>query len=79
MVISLYPQLATATNDNRYYLQALRHLYVLAAERRNLDVLDVEYNEPASSVPLEVCTSAAAPPRNYTAPCLLPEPHLVST
>lgn len=39
LVIALYPKLAYSTVDNRYYLQALRHLYALAIEPHtsNLD------------------------------------------
>lgn len=33
LVIALFPHLPTATWDNRYYLQALRHFYVLATKK----------------------------------------------
>ncbi|XP_049533596.1 anaphase-promoting complex subunit 1 [Anopheles darlingi] len=36
LVIALFPKLPTYSNDNRYHLQALRHLYVLALEPRLL-------------------------------------------
>ena len=81
LVISLYPHLPTATNDNRYYLQALRHMYVLGAERRNVDVLDVDSSEPASvplTVTLKAASNARAARRELVAPSLLPEPRLVS-
>ncbi len=34
MLCAFYPKFPTHSNDNRYHLQALRHLYVLAAEPR---------------------------------------------
>ena len=36
MVAAFFPKFPTHSNDNRYHLQALRHLYVLAAEPRIL-------------------------------------------
>jgi anaphase-promoting complex subunit 1 len=36
MVAAFFPKFPTHSNDNRYHLQALRHLYVLAAEPRLL-------------------------------------------
>ncbi len=32
LLISTFPQFPSSTNDNKYHLQALRHLYVLAAQ-----------------------------------------------
>ncbi len=40
MLASFYPKFPTHSNDNRYHLQALRHLYVLAAEPRLLSPVD---------------------------------------
>jgi len=34
MIIAFFPKFPTHSNDNRYHLQALRHLYVLATEAR---------------------------------------------
>ena len=36
MVAAFFPKFPTHSNDNRYHLQALRHLYVLATEPRLL-------------------------------------------
>lgn len=36
LVCACYPKFPTHSNDNRYHLQALRHVYVLAAEPRLL-------------------------------------------
>ncbi len=46
LICSLYPQFPNASNDNRYHLQAFRHLYVLAAEERCIQVLDVDTHQP---------------------------------
>ncbi len=34
MLAAFYPKFPTHSSDNRYHLQAFRHLYVLAAEPR---------------------------------------------
>uniref|UniRef100_A0A0P4WJL7 Uncharacterized protein n=1 Tax=Scylla olivacea TaxID=85551 RepID=A0A0P4WJL7_SCYOL len=42
LLIACFPKFPTHSNDNRYHLQALRHLYVLAAEPRLLMPVDVD-------------------------------------
>lgn len=42
LVISLFPKFPTHSNDNRYHLQALRHLYVLAVEPRVILPRDID-------------------------------------
>ncbi|XP_012289018.1 anaphase-promoting complex subunit 1 [Orussus abietinus] len=42
LVISLFPKFPTHSNDNRYHLQALRHLYVLAVEPRLILPRDID-------------------------------------
>ncbi|XP_045597695.1 anaphase-promoting complex subunit 1 isoform X2 [Procambarus clarkii] len=42
LLIACFPKFPTHSNDNRYHLQALRHLYVLAAEPRLLMPIDVD-------------------------------------
>ena len=39
LFISLFPQVSKTTADNDRYLQALRHFYVLATERKPMDQL----------------------------------------
>jgi len=60
LVCALYPQMPTRPSDNRYHLQALRHLYVLAAEPRCLDAFDVDSGAPCL-VPIEVDVYADEP------------------
>ncbi len=45
LLVSLYPFFPTNTTDNRYHMQALRHLYVLAMDPRCLEVVDVDTNQ----------------------------------
>lgn len=46
LVCALYPVYPSHTSDNRYHLQALRHLYVLATEPRLLIPRDIETGKP---------------------------------
>eukprot|EP00058_Branchiostoma_floridae_P024785 XP_002610275.1 hypothetical protein BRAFLDRAFT_92999 [Branchiostoma floridae] len=45
LLCALFPKYPAHSNDNRYHLQALRHLYVLAAEPRLLLPRDVDTNK----------------------------------
>uniref|UniRef100_A0A1B6C0L0 Uncharacterized protein n=2 Tax=Clastoptera arizonana TaxID=38151 RepID=A0A1B6C0L0_9HEMI len=42
MLCAFYPKFPTHSNDNRYHLQAFRHLYVLASESRLLLPRDID-------------------------------------
>lgn len=53
MLCAFFPKFPTHSNDNRYHLQAFRHLYVLAAERRTVLPRDVDTGFP-SYVPMEI-------------------------
>ncbi|EPY82028.1 hypothetical protein CB1_000688016 [Camelus ferus] len=53
LLCALYPHFPAHSTDNRYHLQALRHLYVLAAEPRLLVPVDVDTNTPCYAL-LEV-------------------------
>lgn len=53
LVAALYPRFPLNTRDNRYHLQAFRHLYVLAVEPRFIETRDVDTNEPVY-VPLKL-------------------------
>lgn len=73
LVCALFPKFPTHSNDNRYHLQAFRHLYVLAVEPRLLIPRDIDSGR------LCVCrvsyvgmgSTQVIPLRN--APCMLPE------
>lgn len=53
LLAAVYPVFPEEPRENRYHLQALRHLYALAAEPRSLQPLDVDTKQPAT-VPLKV-------------------------
>lgn len=76
MLCAFYPHFPVDSNDNRFHLQAFRHLYVLASEPRLLLSKDVDTNE-FCYVPIEVTLKENEHHDSYKykqmAPCLLPE------
>ena len=66
---AVFPLFPSSTTDTRYHLQALRHLYVLAAEPRVLVTRDVETGQATS---VEVCVRGDREIRART-PCIVPE------
>jgi len=81
LVCALYPKFPTHSNDNRYHLQALRHLYVLACEPRLLVPVDaVTGTREYAHVDVEYEETPWYPRlvRRYRAPILLPELKLLS-
>ncbi|XP_060071238.1 anaphase-promoting complex subunit 1-like isoform X2 [Ylistrum balloti] len=76
MLCAFYPKFPIHSNDNRYHLQALRHLYVMAADPRLVLPRDVDTGHPCY-VPMEVKFKDTDVYRNVSfstsAPCLLPE------
>lgn len=80
LLISLFPVFPQDTSDNRCHLQALRHLYVLAAERRCVEAIDVDTQQPVF-VPVEIgykTWDGSVTCRKEVAPFLLPEQGAVS-
>ncbi|XP_034966996.2 anaphase-promoting complex subunit 1 isoform X4 [Zootoca vivipara] len=80
LLCAVYPHFPVHSTDNRYHLQALRHLYVLAAEPRLLVPVDVDTDTPCYSL-LEVTYKGTQWYEETTeelmAPTLLPELHLL--
>uniref|UniRef100_A0A8C8E7G3 Anaphase-promoting complex subunit 1 n=1 Tax=Otus sunia TaxID=257818 RepID=A0A8C8E7G3_9STRI len=80
LLCALYPHFPVHSTDNRYHLQALRHLYVLAAEPRLLTPVDVDTNTPCYAL-IEVTYKGtqwyAEATEELMAPTLLPELHLL--
>ncbi|XP_063230624.1 anaphase-promoting complex subunit 1 isoform X1 [Bacillus rossius redtenbacheri] len=76
MICAFFPKFPTHSNDNRYHLQALRHLYVLAVEPRLLLPRDIGTGEMCY-VHLRVVFLDTAHYHGQAvrlrAPCLLPE------
>lgn len=72
LICALFPKFPTHSNDNRYHLQAFRHLYVLAVEPRLFLPRDIDYGK------LVVCKLSYIEfdQKNLSvtmAPCILPE------
>merc|ERR1719356_2183275 len=53
LLISCYPRFAINVLDNQFHLQCLRHLYVLAIEKRHITTIDIDTNLPVK-VPIAV-------------------------
>ncbi|XP_025163872.1 anaphase-promoting complex subunit 1 isoform X2 [Harpegnathos saltator] len=76
LIISLFPKFPTHSNDNRYHLQALRHLYVLAAEPRVILPKDIDtgqYCYATIHLTFETEKEAEGQEISLQAPCLLPQ------
>ncbi|GAA5990620.1 hypothetical protein JCM11641_007058 [Rhodosporidiobolus odoratus] len=83
LFLSLYPAFPSSPTENRGHLQAYRHLWVLAAEPRYLDAVDVDTGEPvflpvklrlADSTPFS--SSSSKPDmrsKQLVAPTIIPE------
>ncbi|XP_063048013.1 anaphase-promoting complex subunit 1 isoform X2 [Engraulis encrasicolus] len=80
LLCALYPHFPVHSTDNRYHLQALRHLVVLAAEPRLLVPVDVDTLKPCHAL-LDVTYKGTKWYEEVTvelmAPTLLPELHLL--
>uniref|UniRef100_UPI0037E7A35D anaphase-promoting complex subunit 1 n=1 Tax=Semicossyphus pulcher TaxID=241346 RepID=UPI0037E7A35D len=80
LLCALYPHFPAHSTDNRYHLQALRHLAVLAAEPRLLVPVDVDSLKPCYAL-LEVTYKESKWYEETTvelmAPTMLPELHLL--
>ncbi|KAJ3676348.1 hypothetical protein LUZ60_003760 [Juncus effusus] len=76
LLITLYPRLPAGPNDNRCHLQAFRHLYVMAAEPRWIQTVDVDTGLPVYC-PIEITVKETDFYGETTfcevTPCLLPE------
>lgn len=70
LLISLYPRFPSISQDNKFHLQLYRHIYVLAAEFRLLEVKDVETNE-YTKVSVKIIKENEE--KVMDTPCLLPE------
>lgn len=73
LVCACYPKFPTHSNDNRYHLQALRHLYVLATEPRLLMPIEIPNMQPCYTTLQVVFNNADSSSFQLRAPCLLPE------
>ncbi|KAJ3609963.1 hypothetical protein NHX12_022057 [Muraenolepis orangiensis] len=80
LLCALYPHYPAHSTDNRYHLQALRHLVVLAAQPRLLVPVDVDTLKPCYAL-LDLTYKESQWYKETTveimAPTLLPELHLL--
>ncbi|TSN48450.1 Anaphase-promoting complex subunit 1 [Bagarius yarrelli] len=80
LLCALYPHFPAHSTDNRYHLQALRHLCVLAAEPRLLVPVDVDTLKPCYAL-LDITYKETQWYEETTvelmAPAMLPELHLL--
>lgn len=58
LVMAFFPRLPSTSTDNKHHLQALRHCYALAVEKREIRAVDSETGTKIVSVPVEVSNAA---------------------
>ena len=76
LLCAFYPLFPNQVLDNKSHMQAFRHFWVLAAERRCLVTRDVDTHRPVSlSILVTLRTGTQT---EMTAPCLLPELNTIS-
>ncbi|CAK8684094.1 unnamed protein product [Clavelina lepadiformis] len=76
LLVAIYPSFPAKSSDNRYHLQAFRHLYVMAVEKRLLVPIDVATKRPCyTQVAIQYLPTAYnnSPTIKMIAPCMLPE------
>jgi anaphase-promoting complex subunit 1 len=76
LVTAFFPLYPNSTTDNKYHLQATRHLYVLAIENRYISVYDVDSGEPCYvnlEISLKETLDHGPTVLHKVAPCLVPE------
>lgn len=81
MVCAFYPRFPANSDDNRFHIQAYRHLWVLAVDKRCLVTQDVESGE-ICPVPISVVVSKSQNSTEVTeiqlvTPCILPEKRFI--
>ena len=71
LVAAFFPRFPTESMDNQYHLQALRHLYALAARKSDIWAIDVDNGERVY-VPIETLVNTSDPSTcRMQVPCLL--------
>lgn len=76
MLCAFFPKFPTHSNDNRYHLQAFRHLYVLAVEPRLIIPRDVRTTRMCyTDISVVYLDGSQA---HMRAPCLLPDLNTLS-
>lgn len=73
MLISFYPLWPKTPSDNRYHLQAFRHLYILAVENRRVMARSVHGGLPVQASARVTFHDRQKPEQEFVTPCVLPE------
>ncbi|XP_052900348.1 anaphase-promoting complex subunit 1 [Anopheles moucheti] len=73
LVCTIFPKFPTYSNDNRYHLQAFRHLYVLAIEPRIFIPRSIDTGKLCMCRIRYALLGKDMTPVEKLAPCLLPE------
>ncbi|KAJ3095174.1 Anaphase-promoting complex subunit 1, partial [Physocladia obscura] len=73
LVCALYPRFPMSADDNRCHLQAFRHLWVIAVEKRRSFVVRDVGTRIACSIPILVSIKGAVQELEMIAPCILPD------
>lgn len=73
LICALFPKFPTHSNDNRYHLQAFRHLYVLAVEPRLLIPRDIDTGKLCWAKLSYIKIGNSNFSTYCNAPCLLPD------
>lgn len=76
LICAFFPKFPIHSNDNRYHLQAFRHLYVLAVEPRLVIPRDIDTRKTVY-VHLRYRLKGEAAFAELRAPCFIPELHLI--
>lgn len=71
LVVAFYPLFPSSVQDNKSHLQAFRHFWVFAAERRCLVARDIDTNQPVP-IPITILLKNGQQLKRHT-PCLVPE------
>ena len=77
LVAACFPRFPITSADNRYHLQALRHLYVLAVSPCVVVARDVDTGEPCY-VPMTLNLPQSQKQLKLITPCIIPDLNLVS-
>ena len=82
LLIAFYPRWPSTTDDNRYHIQVLRHLYVLAVQPRHIQTIDVLTNQTCNlSIQLQLYNTShnTNSALRLSTPCLLPPIHTIQS
>ena len=69
IITAFFPRFPSQTGDNQYHLQALRHLYALAVQQREICAVDVD-NATSVHVPVRLASSDGKQGVCTDVPCL---------